>query len=205
MLRPDNLVFRAPAGRVTENPVVPQAVICHFHISHNSPYLPPKCLVYELLVRSLIIGRRKQRHVILPIVLVLFGVRETHCWWLLFRAASKWPKILHSLCFSFLLSITAVPREIENNAHAKFYGGGGGANEVNYVKMRKWRMGPTWCQKRITGGIRLCCWVPTICFTDEHNLIRRSNNSKWDRASFLKKYHKPQSQNPFGRDKNWKM
>jgi len=31
-----------------------------------------------VLVRSLLIGRRKQWHVILPIVLVLFGVREMH-------------------------------------------------------------------------------------------------------------------------------
>ena len=30
------------------------------------------------------------------------------------------PKNLHNLCFSFLLGITAVPREIENNAYAKF-------------------------------------------------------------------------------------
>ena len=30
-----------------------------------------------LLVRSLLIDRRKQLHVILPIVLVLLGVRET--------------------------------------------------------------------------------------------------------------------------------
>ena len=37
------------------------------------------------------------------------------------------PKILHSLCFSFLLGIKAVPRGIENNAHAKFWG----ANEVH--------------------------------------------------------------------------
>ena len=28
-------------------------------------------------------------------------------------------QILHSLCFSFLLGVTAVPREIENNAYAK--------------------------------------------------------------------------------------
>ena len=40
----------------------------------------------QLLVRSLLIGRRKQWHVILPIVFVLFGVRETHHWWLLFWA-----------------------------------------------------------------------------------------------------------------------
>ena len=40
------------------------------------------------------------------------------------------PKILHNLCCSFLLGITAVPREIENNAYAKF--GGGGANKVRY-------------------------------------------------------------------------
>ena len=40
------------------------------------------------------------------------------------------PKILHKLCFSFLLGITAVPREIENNAYAKFWG----ANNVRYGK-----------------------------------------------------------------------
>ena len=40
-------------------------------------------------------------------------------------------KILHNLCFSFLLGITAVPREIENNAYAKFWGGGGGV-KVHY-------------------------------------------------------------------------
>ena len=28
-------------------------------------------------------------------------------------------QILHNLCFSFLLGITAVPREIENNTYAK--------------------------------------------------------------------------------------
>ena len=34
------------------------------------------------------------------------------------------PKIWHNLsgCFSFLLDITAVPREIENNDYAKFWG-----------------------------------------------------------------------------------
>ena len=39
-------------------------------------------------------------------------------------------KILHNLCFSFLLGITAVPREIENNAYAKFWV----ANKVYYGK-----------------------------------------------------------------------
>ena len=34
-------------------------------------------------------------------------------------------QILHNLCFSLLLGITAIPREIENNACAKFEGGGG--------------------------------------------------------------------------------
>ena len=38
------------------------------------------------------------------------------------------PQILHNLCFSFLLGITAVPRAIENNAYAKFWG----ANKVHY-------------------------------------------------------------------------
>ena len=30
------------------------------------------------------------------------------------------PKILHNLCFSFLLGITAFSRKIENSAYAKF-------------------------------------------------------------------------------------
>ena len=38
-------------------------------------------------------------------------------------------KILHNLCFSFLLGITAVPREIEINAYAKFGVGGGGGGK----------------------------------------------------------------------------
>ena len=38
------------------------------------------------------------------------------------------PRILHNLCFSYLLGITAVPREIENNAYAKFWG----ANKMHY-------------------------------------------------------------------------
>ena len=44
------------------------------------------------------------------------------------------PKILHNLCFSFLLGITA--RESENNAHAKFWG----ANKVHIWEMCKWRL-----------------------------------------------------------------
>ena len=42
------------------------------------------------------------------------------------------PQILHNLCFSFLLGITAVPREIGNNVYAKFWG----ANKVHYGKCR---------------------------------------------------------------------
>ena len=38
----------------------------------------------------------------------------------------KKKKKLHNLCLSFLLGIAAVPREIENNAYAKFGGSGGG-------------------------------------------------------------------------------
>ena len=46
------------------------------------------------------------------------------------------PKILRNLCFSFLFCIIAIPREIENNAYAKFCGeeGGGWENEMHYGK-----------------------------------------------------------------------
>ena len=33
-----------------------------------------------------------------------------------------WERGWHNLCFLFLLGITVVPREIENNANAKFWG-----------------------------------------------------------------------------------
>ena len=39
-----------------------------------------------------------------------------------------YPRILHNYRFQFLLGITVVPREIENNGYAKF----GGVNKVHY-------------------------------------------------------------------------
>ena len=49
------------------------------------------------------------------------------------------PKILHNLCFSFLLGITAIPRELEDKGYAKIFfsfffggGGGGGGKKVHY-------------------------------------------------------------------------
>ena len=38
------------------------------------------------------------------------------------------PLILHNHCFQVLLGITVVPREIEDNGYAKFWG----VNKVNY-------------------------------------------------------------------------
>ena len=46
-------------------------------------------------------------------------------------------QILHNLCFSFLMGIATFPREIENNAYAKFFGGG---KYGALWEMRKWRM-----------------------------------------------------------------
>ena len=44
-------------------------------------------------------------------------------------------QILHNLRFSFLLGITAAPREIENQNYAIFFlRGGGGVNKVHYGK-----------------------------------------------------------------------
>ena len=38
------------------------------------------------------------------------------------------PQNLHTYCFQFLLGITVVPREIEDNGYAKFWG----VNKVHY-------------------------------------------------------------------------
>ena len=43
--------------------------------------------------------------------------------------------IFHNHCFQFLLGITVVPIEIEDNGHVEFFGGvgwGGGVTKVHY-------------------------------------------------------------------------
>ena len=57
------------------------------------------------------------------------------------------PKILHNLCFSFFLVITAVPREIEKNVYAiflllllLFFFGGGGQIILGLCEICKWRI-----------------------------------------------------------------
>ena len=58
------------------------------------------------------------------------------------NAPSLPPQNLHNLWFSFLLGITAVPREIENNAYAKFWR----ANKVHYGK----------CGSGVLGALSRC-------------------------------------------------
>ena len=57
-------------------------------------------------------------------------IRKEKCWFILHFHISHnapylplHPQILHNLCFSFLLGITAAQREIENTAYANFLGG----------------------------------------------------------------------------------
>ena len=71
------------------------------------------------------------------------------------------PKILHNLCFSFLLGITAVPREIENNAYAKFWGQIRcimGSVEVTYCPCR-WKVG-WWMPPQ--SPLSECLWIKTL-------------------------------------------
>ena len=76
-------------GRAYGHVITKISRICHLHISHNAPFLPP--------------------------------------------SPPPAKKILNNPCFSFLLGITTVPREIKNNAYAKL-GGWGGANKVHCGK-----------------------------------------------------------------------
>ena len=41
---------------------------------------------------------------------------------------------MHNHCFTFLLGITVVPKEIQDNGYAKFWG----VNKVHYSLMWKW-------------------------------------------------------------------
>ena len=58
-------------------------------------------------------------------------------------------KILDNHCFQFLLGITVVLREIEDNGHAFFFlGWGGGINKVHYglCENGKWPQRQEWPQ-----------------------------------------------------------
>ena len=84
------------------------------------------------------------------------------------------PKILHNLCYSFLLDITAVPTEIENNAYAKFWG----ANKVHYG--------------RCASGVCIALFgkfIAVLYMTDMWNFIMQGseedimNTQKWQQVT----------------------
>ena len=66
------------------------------------------------------------------------------------------PNVLHNLCFSFLFGITALPREIENNACTNFWG----ANNVHYGRYIS----------GVFGHFLICEWVkPQLsCWNSGH-------------------------------------
>ena len=63
------------------------------------------------------------------------------------------PKFCITLCFSFLLGITAVPREIENNAYTKYWGDKQGA----FWDMCKWQMSSDFFTTRFTTASLTSC------------------------------------------------
>ena len=73
-----------------------------------------------------------------------------------FLPPPKKKKKLLNLCFSLLLDITAVPRDIENNSEAKFgrrggVVGEGGANKVHYGRCSSGECGKNWWMRRRPG------------------------------------------------------
>ena len=81
-----------------------------------------------------------------PTITCIYKICHLH---IIHKALYLPPKILHNLCFSLLLGITATPREIENNACAKFEGWGGqirhimGNVQVGYELFYDWPSGWT--------------------------------------------------------------
>ena len=80
------------------------------------------------------------------------------------------PKILHNLCFSFLLGITTVPREIENNTYAKFWG----AKKVHFGR----------CASGILAGGNPRTWPLVTALCDyalpEHWLVILNARTIWE-------------------------
>ena len=94
------------------------------------------------------------------------------------------PKILHNLSFSFLLrlSITAIPREIENNTYAKFLGRNKGhygrcASGEWEEKIKFWRTG-YWLQ-----------FFDNLKSPKNFQIINTRNNSKFSVPTFEGHFH----------------
>ena len=70
-------------------------------------------------------------------------------------------QILHTLCFSFILGITAVPREIENYAYAEFLE----ANKVHYGRCASGEL-RLFASLTLEQGIKitLYCWKKVISY-----------------------------------------
>ena len=70
-------------------------------------------------------------------------------------------QILHTLCFSFILGITAVLREIENYAYAKFLD----ANKVHYGRCASGEL-RLFASLTLEQGIKitLYCWKKVISY-----------------------------------------
>ena len=88
-------------------------------------------IIYPLKITYLLIGGGSRLYTEL---LALFSIHYFH----IDHNASCLPpplppQILHNHCFQFLLGITVVPREIQDNGYAKFFfWGGGWVNKVHY-------------------------------------------------------------------------
>ena len=103
------------------------------YISHNTPCLPIKILLnlcFSFLVGITAVPREIENNASAK----FWAANKVHLG--RFCKSVKYishntpclpTKILLNLCFSFLVGITAVPREIENNASAKFWA----ANKVH--------------------------------------------------------------------------
>ena len=69
----------------------------------------------QIRIKLVIAIAKCQRAMILPI----------HHFHIDHNAPCLAPKILYNHCFQFLLGITVIPREIQDNGYTKFEGGGG--------------------------------------------------------------------------------
>ena len=110
-----------------------------FYAVHSQPYYTIKIAwAAEVLKPSTHPGKLADQHFALYASCGLVSEKAFRAEWVILQQFATCtspimhlicpPQILHNLCFSFLLGITAVPRERENNAYAKFWV----ANMVHY-------------------------------------------------------------------------
>ena len=129
-----------------------------------------------LLIGSLLIGCRRQWHIIISIVLVLFGVRVRCHWWLIFQAAATW---LIYMCkdFDSVLAFSSPFSHRPFPSRCKVHGSLAAETLLYHCWLTCWEL---WTNQQQVSSSEYLLWLLSfIDLTTKLNYIKSQNYNGW--------------------------